>query len=679
MLIICLTSYIRHLSYCSRRSILAPRLLKKTWRGFLWILVVLVTLFHSAWASDVLFITKSGADVAFQNQVRRASKFYGLDVQTIAIGAQSENVLDALRRSHPLAAIVSVDVLDSLERVATINALRRPDGSRIPLLILATKPQGASQLLPGWTGRRVDACREVETRSSVWKMMFSRDLNVVHQLAGVSADAASAPVCELVLSRDPAIQVLADMDGETNRVTTFIYLLIGAQPIFVATAIRPVSKVELSGGASLQEAFTSIAELMIFLRQAAGERAWHMPASYANLTVDDPWLTEPYGGLGYKALLREMEIHNFHTTIAFVPWNFDRSQPEVVSLFQDHSDRFSISIHGNNHNHREFGGYNTQPFEGQRKDIKQALARMEQFRKRTGLPYDRVMVFPHAVAPAETFGILKKDDYWATVNSQNVPLGSRIPEDPLFPLTPWTLAFKGFPSVKRISAEVPVSNIDVAVNSFLGNPELFYVHQEFFEDQIGAFNAIADQVNRLEPQVRWKSLGYIMRHLYLIRLRSDQDYDVLAISSNLALVNPTERSIVFHVHKSEDPEIPLRTVLVDGIPVAHKSAFNEISFDVLIGPKQSRDVKVSYSDGVSLASVDISKKSLLITFDRRLSDFRDLRLSRSVLGRKVQSFYYRYGLDSLERLAERSIGFLLAIIAGYLLFRVIRARSRRDK
>ena len=154
---------------------------------------------------------------------------------------------------------------------------------------------------------------------------------------------------------------------------------------------------------------------------------------------------------------------------------------------------------------------------------------------------------------------------------------------------------------------------------------------------------------------------------------------MLAISSNLALVNPTERSIVFHVRKIEDPEIPLRTVLVDGIPVAHKTAFSEINFDVLIGPKQSRDVKVSYSDGVSLASVDVSKKSLLITFDRRLSDFRDLRLSRSVLGRKIQFLYYRYGLDSLERLIERSIGFLLAVIAGYLLFRVIRARSRRDK
>ena len=30
----------------------------------------------------------------------------------------------------------------------------------------------------------------------------------------------------------------------------------------------------------------------------------------------------------YKGLLQEMQKVNFHTTIAFIPWNFDRSRPE---------------------------------------------------------------------------------------------------------------------------------------------------------------------------------------------------------------------------------------------------------------------------------------------------------------------------------------------------------------
>ena len=89
------------------------------------------------------------------------------------------------------------------------------------------------------------------------------------------------------------------------------------------------------------------------------EAAWHTPGLYANLTIDDPWLTEPYGHLIYKGLLNEMEKADFHTTIAFIPWNYDRSEDEVAALFREHPDRFSVCIHGNNHDHREFYKYKT--------------------------------------------------------------------------------------------------------------------------------------------------------------------------------------------------------------------------------------------------------------------------------------------------------------------------------
>ena len=81
----------------------------------------------------------------------------------------------------------------------------------------------------------------------------------------------------------------------------------------------------------------------MYLRAAAGDKAWHFPRQYANLTVDDPWLIEPYGHLSYAGLLAEMEKHNFHTTVAFIPWNFDRSRPDVVSIIRAHPDRFSVS------------------------------------------------------------------------------------------------------------------------------------------------------------------------------------------------------------------------------------------------------------------------------------------------------------------------------------------------
>jgi hypothetical protein len=659
-----------------RRSI-GSRLLTGLEGVFLWLIFISVVIGPAALASDVLFITKSGSG-ALKDQVMRASRFYGLGVEVFLIDASTDSARIARELKDPsaLAVIVSADALSDLDRVAIFKSLRRANGSRIPLLIMVAGSRDTSNALSEWSGGRIQACKAVEDHIGEWQMMFVGESNLVYQLAGFAPKAAAGPTCGFFLSHDSSTQVLAQMQNETEKFPLLIDFSMDSQPIFAVTAMSPVDKVESSGAAALQEAFSSVAGLLVFLRKAAGERIWHTPAYYANLTIDDPWLTEPYGNLGYEALLHEMEKHNFHTTIAFVPWNFDRSEPQVVSLFHDHADRFSISIHGNNHNHREFGEYGTQPLHRQRENIEQALARMEQFKRVTGLPYDRVMVFPHAVAPTETFDALKEQNYWATVNSENVPLGSTVPNDPLFPLTPWTLAFKGFPSVKRVSAEMPVSATNIAINAFLGNPQLFYVHQEFFEDKIDAFNATADEINRLEPTIQWKSLGYIVRHLYLTRLRPDQDYDVLAISPNLELVNPTDRRVVFHVHKSED-SIPPFSVVVNGSPTSYQMTPNEIGFDVTLEPKQRTDIEISYGRDPTFTSVDISKRSALITMDRRLSDFRDRQLSRSTFGRKIQFVYYNYGLDRLERLIERSIVILVVIITGYVLLCVALARRKR--
>jgi peptidoglycan/xylan/chitin deacetylase (PgdA/CDA1 family) len=662
---------------CGKHLSVESRLLTGFERAFLWLIFLALAVGPSALASDVLFLTKSGPG-ALEDQVLRASRFYGLGVQILSIDSSldSARITRALNDPSAFAVIVSADILSDLDHVATLKSLRRANGSRIPLLIVATGSRDTSQGLSDWSGGRIQDCKAIENHIGEWHMRFVGEADLVHQLAGFAPKSATGPTCGFVLSHDPSTQVLAEMQNETEKFPALINFPMEDQPVFAVTAMRPIGKVESSGAATLQEAFSSVAGLLIFLRKAAGERVWHTPAYYANLTVDDPWLTEPYGNLGYEALLHEMEKHNFHTTIAFVPWNFDRSEPEVVSLFHNHADRFSISIHGNNHNHREFGEYSTQPLNRQRENVEQALARMEQFKRVTGLPYDRVMVFPHAVAPTETLEALKEHNYWATVNSENVPLGSTVPNDPLFPLTPWTLEFKGFPSVKRISAEIPVSATDIAINAFLGNPQLFYVHQEFFEDKIGAFNATADEINSLEPMVQWKSLGYIIRHLYLTRLRSDQDYDVLVISPNLELVNPTDRRVVFHVHKPEDP-IPPSSVVVNGSPISYQAALNEIRFDVILEPKQGTDVDISYGEDSTFVSADISKRSALITMDRRLSDFRDRQLSRSTFGRKIQFVYYNYGLDRLERLIERSIVILVVIITGYLLLSLALVRRKR--
>ena len=80
-------------------------------------------------------------------------------------------------------------------------------------------------------------------------------------------------------------------------------------------------------------AFARVAPLMTFVRYCAGEQGWHATHHYANLTIDDPWLREPYGYLDYKDLLQEMDRHNFHTTIALFHGTMIEANPTLFRSF----------------------------------------------------------------------------------------------------------------------------------------------------------------------------------------------------------------------------------------------------------------------------------------------------------------------------------------------------------
>ena len=58
-------------------------------------------------------------------------------------------------------------------------------------------------------------------------------------------------------------------------------------------------------------------------------------------------------------------------------------------------------------------------------------------------------------------------------------------------------------------------------------------------------------MNKREPATEWRSLGEIVRHLYVVKLRDDSNYDVLAFSNNIYLENMAGRSSTFYVQKQE--------------------------------------------------------------------------------------------------------------------------------
>jgi hypothetical protein len=470
--------------------------------------------------------------------------------------------------------------------------------------------------------------------------VIGRSKGITGQLANTDLPFSGKHVFYFQLDPNGRVQEIMSVRSEEGVFPTLIQGTVENVKLFMSCSVPASNDVsdDWSPGA-ITRIFPEIAPAMIFTRYSAGERGWHSLRHYANLTIDDPWLREPYGYLDYKNLLKEMQEHNFHSTIAFIPWNYDRSQPEVVSLFRSHPERLSICIHGDNHDHKEFSDQRSKSLTDQVADIKQALARMNKFEALTGISYDKVMVFPHSIGPEKTLQALKTYNYLATVNAFNVPMDRPNPSLLPFVLRPATLEYSNFASIRRYPVEVPVSTAFLSLNDFLDNPLLFYVHHDFFSNGIDHFNGVADQVNRLQPDTHWASLGEIAKHQYLVKLRDDSGYDVLSFVCDFVVENPSGRNSMFYIQKPEtDAEI--RSVKVDGEDYPYQLSDHFLSLNLSIPAGKSRTVLVQYKNDLKLLTTDVSKRSLRVYFLRTASDFRDITLPRNAVGHALIQFYY---------------------------------------
>jgi hypothetical protein len=253
------------------------------------------------------------------------------------------------------------------------------------------------------------------------------------------------------------------------------------------------------------------------------------------------------------------------------------------------------------------------------------------------------MVFPHSIAPEGTLEALKTYNYLATVNSFNIPTGAPNPSFLSSALRPVTVEYANFASIRRYLVEVPTPTGFIAMNNFLDNPIFFYCHHDFFAGGIDAFDRVADQVNRLEPDTRWVSVGEIVKHLYLVKLKDDSGYDVLPFTSDFRLDNISGRKSMFYIKKPEANPASIRSVRVDGQDYPYSLRNGSLDLTILLQAGKSRNVVIEYENDLNLASIDISKSSIRVYLLRMASDLRDITLPRHTAGRALIALYYEDG------------------------------------
>jgi hypothetical protein len=207
----------------------------------------------------------------------------------------------------------------------------------------------------------------------------------------------------------------------------------------------------------------------------------------------------------------------------------------------------------------------------------------------------------------------------------------------------------------------------ISVNAFLGNPLFFYVHQGFFHPSTGAFNGVADYVNKIAPDTEWGSTGALVQNMNLLRLRDDGDYDALAFSPDFFLKNTEDREIVFHITKTEDFRPEIRSIFVDGVATPYTRMSDGIAFEIHAAPKQTRRVAIAYVNNLNISEISTSKTKVTAAVLRKIGDFRDITLSRSDVGWKLAAFYYGHHFDSIELYLEYR-GTLIGAVGSLILF-----------
>ena len=641
--------------------------------------ILFAMLMSSLWclSAEVVFVRSAGGSSTQQQELEVATHFYGLNLNVVtASGTHNDDLAlsRVVERNVTLAVAIAANALAHVNEKVLLRALPRRPGGSVPLLILGVTPETDPSLLKTWSGGVTVGCTRLVSPLGL-RYAIGRVAGLTGQLTGLEIPFPSEDTFYFALAEHNEALEITKVQDDHQAVPVFIEATLNQQRVFLDCTMPPASEsVAEANGTSVVSAFAGIAPAMMFIKYSAGEQGWHALHHYANLTIDDPSLQEPYGFLDYKGLLVEMEKHNFHSTIAFIPWNYDRSDPEVVSLIRNHPERFSICIHGNNHDHKEFEDYGSKPLDVQVAALRQCLARMDRFQALTGIPYDKVMVFPHSIGPEKTLEALKTYNYLATINSTNVPMDSVRPPGLLFAMRSVTLSFGGFPSIIRYPVGAPTPNYYIAINEFLDNPLFLYCHHQFFESGMGAFDDVADQVNRLEPDTRWRGLGDIVRHFYLLKLRDDTNYDVLAFSKSINLENISGRDSVFYVRKTEFDHPAIASVVVDGQTCPFQLHDGYLDFNLPIAAGQARSVAIQYENHLSSPPVGIEKKSIRVNLLRMVSDFRDDTLYKNAAGRALIHFYYD-GEPRPSHVLEWAFVLMLSCIGvGWSIRTVIRRR-----
>ncbi len=347
----------------------------------------------------------------------------------------------------------------------------------------------------------------------------------------------------------------------------------------------------------------------------------------ACLIVDDPSLKRRYGHLDFQEALGLMDRHNFTTAIAFIPWNWRRTNSDTLSLFHRRPDRFSLVIHGCDHTGSEFGERSPELLDWK---IRKALRRMEAFERTTLIRADDVMVFPQGVFSPEAGRALKLNGFIAAVNTEVAPAPGWANLTRVADL--WSMAimrYGSFPIFTRRYLHHGIENF--AFDGLLGKPCLIASHHDIFKDHGRNLSDFISRLNGLPWNIVWRPLAEVVRRTARIRRRANgaSVLQIFAGASVFTSPEPIPDGTILQKEET-DPESVV-AVHVNDTPVDFRVEDGLLRFRHASISGQLAVIRIVYRrDGSkSIANADNPRTRARVAAKRYLSEFRDNYLARS--------------------------------------------------
>lgn len=454
-----------------------------------------------------------------------------------------------------------------------------------------------------------------------------RDPELCGPLAGLTVPRqASGPVAGLKFAGGAGAVELICVDN------TAIFGCLKGSRIFLSASGKIGLDEALAENFRASAVLEWLAPILLYVRAAFPEVRWKPRRNMGCLIIDDPMLRPRYGFLNLLQLLSKLEESNSAANLAFIPFNWKRSRKSVADLVRKNT-RMAICIHGCDHTRAEYGSSNGAWLDAL---TTLALQRMQGHQESTGVPHERIMVFPQGIFSAEAMATLKNHNFVAVVNTEVVPnhqtrSGSiRLREL----LSVAADCYSGFPLFSRRNYDADLA--DFAIDMLLGKPTLIVAHHQFFQSGFGPFLQLASDLNRLDPQLQWRPLGEVIENACLWRFQPDGTVAVKMFANQMQLQNDSAARTRYRIEKSESDLGAVSEVLINGQPQSFERAGADLRVCCELASGESALVRVLYREPKRNGAATFSLKYRAQSAARRyMCDFRDgyvQPLQRLVLG-----------------------------------------------